>query len=465
MQHLCLVSDQAMPNFLPCIDEALRPSRITLAVTKAMKNRADDLRHVLARYKAIEVMADLEIPDATDLAALTDRFTTWLDNHDGDDDEVCLNVTGGTKLMAIAAQECFRMAGKKVFYVDIGSDHVLWVDDPKREPSVLRASPSIEAAIELNGFDADAGNGYKPARLQDWRNFAKEASENIRDWMAALTYLNGAAQAGENENDTRLYPPDGGFYQWDAVLASLRENGLIKPEQPDGRLEFFNPDARDFVKGGWLEHYVRDICAELGFTKRSFRSNLTIKPRHPVGGNPTLNELDAVFLHRNSLYIVECKARNFRRGKKQGDARVDNALYKLAELTHQQGLRARGIFVSMKPLGVPDRNRANALNIKVFDNLLTLRDDLKKYLWPDSRPSGLKPADTDSGAEPAEAPAKAEEVSSETEKTSVVPTAEYEQLKADRKALTEARDALQARLDAYEHRSFFERLKALFRGR
>ena len=376
MHHLCLVSDQTMPNFLPCIDEALRPSRITLAVTKAMKARAEDLRRAYERYKTIEVQPNLEIADATDLAALSECFTAWLDAHDSE--EVCLNVTGGTKLMAIAAQECFRMANKKVFYIDIASDRVLWVDTPKQAPLVLQAEPTVEAAIELNGFDILPNTTCVPARQQAWTRFAEVAAQNIETWRAALTYLNKEAQEGENANDTILRRPEEALYQWDTVLEALQQHGLLKTETEDS-LEFLNIQARDFVKGGWLEHYVRRVCNELGFRNRNFRSNLTIRTRHAKDGSKADNELDAVFLYRNSLYLVECKARNFRQGKK-GDTRVDNALYKLTELTRQQGLRAKALFVSMKSLAKADQERAKALGVQVFDNLATLKDDLKAYL-------------------------------------------------------------------------------------
>ena len=190
--------------------------------------------------------------------------------------------------------------------------------------------------------------------------------------------LNKEAQEGENANDTILRRPEEALYQWDTVLEALQQHGLLKTETEDS-LEFLNIQARDFVKGGWLEHYVRRVCNELGFRNRNFRSNLTIRTRHAKDGSKADNELDAVFLYRNSLYLVECKARNFRQGKK-GDTRVDNALYKLTELTRQQGLRAKALFVSMKSLAKADQERAKALGVQVFDNLATLKDDLKAYL-------------------------------------------------------------------------------------
>jgi len=55
----------------------------------------------------------LELPNAYDYAALSDTFLNYLAEHA--DEDIALNVTGGTKLMAVAAQEVFRSAASRCF--------------------------------------------------------------------------------------------------------------------------------------------------------------------------------------------------------------------------------------------------------------------------------------------------------------------------------------------------------------
>ncbi len=104
--HLCLVSAQATPNLLPVLDEAWRPKKVVLACSAQMKHAAVGLRSVIqAKCPGLGVET-LNLPNAYDYTALSDTFLTYLAEHA--DDNIALNVTGGTKLMAVAAQEVFR---------------------------------------------------------------------------------------------------------------------------------------------------------------------------------------------------------------------------------------------------------------------------------------------------------------------------------------------------------------------
>ena len=41
---------------------------------------------------------------------------------------MALNVTGGNKLMALAAQAVAQAAGWPAFYVDVDTDQIIWLD-------------------------------------------------------------------------------------------------------------------------------------------------------------------------------------------------------------------------------------------------------------------------------------------------------------------------------------------------
>lgn len=111
--HFCLVCAQATPNLLPLLGEAWRPRRVVLSCSAQMKVAAHNLHDVI-RTKGGGIVVDLlDLPDAYDYAALSDAFLNYLAEHA--DDNIALNVTGGTKLMAVAAQEVFRSERQPVF--------------------------------------------------------------------------------------------------------------------------------------------------------------------------------------------------------------------------------------------------------------------------------------------------------------------------------------------------------------
>ena len=125
--HLCLVSAQATPNLLPLLDEAWRPHRVVLACSAQMKDAAIALRAVIQTKGGGMTVDLLDLPNAYDYAALSDAFLNYLAEHA--DEDIALNVTGGTKPMAVAAQEVFRSAGKPVFYVNVENDEVLVIGE------------------------------------------------------------------------------------------------------------------------------------------------------------------------------------------------------------------------------------------------------------------------------------------------------------------------------------------------
>lgn len=125
--HLCLVSAQTTPNLLPVLDETWRPKKVVLACSAPMQHAALALRSAIQAKAAGMVVETLDLPNAYDYTALSDTFLSYLAEHA--DENIALNVTGGTKLMAVAAQEVFRSAGKPVFYVNVETDSVLVIGD------------------------------------------------------------------------------------------------------------------------------------------------------------------------------------------------------------------------------------------------------------------------------------------------------------------------------------------------
>ena len=101
--HVCLVSGQPIPNLIPLKMEGLTPHKVILLVSPDMAVQPDRIEKVIKSWKvAVErhpiAPYDLESARKTCL----DILATIEDN------DVTLNVTGGTKIMALAAFEVFR---------------------------------------------------------------------------------------------------------------------------------------------------------------------------------------------------------------------------------------------------------------------------------------------------------------------------------------------------------------------
>ena len=125
--HVCLVSDQAAPNLLPALDPSLKPREVVLLVSGKMQARAEALATVL--HEAGVATTAVALNDEHDYARLETAMLEVATERDGQ--SIALNVTGGTKLMALAAQAVAVAAHWAVFYVDADTDEVIWLAPPR----------------------------------------------------------------------------------------------------------------------------------------------------------------------------------------------------------------------------------------------------------------------------------------------------------------------------------------------
>ena len=103
--HLCLVSDQPIPNLLLIVNAVTRPDKVVLAVTTDMQKKHKDkyLKDVLKKY--VKDIEELQIEDPYDIQKCCKVFVEWLLQQMAANPgaEICLNTTGGTKPMSLGA--------------------------------------------------------------------------------------------------------------------------------------------------------------------------------------------------------------------------------------------------------------------------------------------------------------------------------------------------------------------------
>lgn len=355
MTHLCLVSDQPVPNYLPLRHQATKPEKVILAVTEKMKLKTAWLQRAIERLQ-IEV-STLELPSAFDLPLLQEFFLGWLDSSDAAAD-VMLNVTGGTKPMAIAAQEAFRMADKPVFYINIDNDELVWLDR-KRESIKMTPNLSLKNFLTIHGFEiVDSAENIRLSA--EWATFARDlAKDGATTWGKSLRTLNYYAMRAQERDvlDVGRITADN-VPHWNDLMDSLFYNEIISKQD---RLTFKSPEARAFANGGWLEYLVFEAVKDIGGIKKPL---LNLKIKDSTGNQ---NELDVAFLARNRLHIIECKTKRLDARKDEIEGPAADTIYKLDSLRKAGGLRTKGILVSFRPIAAPHKRRAEESGITVID--------------------------------------------------------------------------------------------------
>lgn len=366
--HLCLVSAQATPNLLPVLDEAWRPKKVVLACSAPMKQAALSLRSVLQTKCPGLTVETLELPNAYDYTALSDTFLSYLAEHA--DDNIALNVTGGTKLMAVAAQEVFRSAGKPVFYVNVENDDVLVIGE-KAASQPLRAKLKVHEMLRAHSYSVSTQD--RPQITRELRDLTARLIDHVASAGRALGTINALARTARDEPGLRV---DLSPAQYDSrsladILALFADAGLLR--QNGQALVFKNEEARAFVNGGWLESHVYEALQSLRAQHEAL-SDVAMGVHVSFGGaDPRSkardkNEIDVAFLYRNTLHLIECKTANLAQGGKGDDSKATEALYKMESLLKLGGLRTRGMVVDYRGQlsnSESDRQRAAEAGIAI----------------------------------------------------------------------------------------------------
>lgn len=371
--HLCLVSAQATPNLSPVLDPNFCPSRVVLVVSPDMEQRANWLKTVLKNHQVL--VEELNIADAYDFNGCWETICEWLGKQPSQ--QVALNVTGGTKIMAMAAQDVFREESSPVFYVNVESDQVIRID--QRELSFdLPTKIKLREYLEVHGYGV-VGKPVKP-----------EISASMRDFISRLAYESGrlgnafgklnwlAQQAKKSLKSPVLDSHDLDSRSLDELTSMFANEGLLERQQD--RLVFPSEEDRQFVNGGWLEMLVYQSLAQLA--PEIGIADYAIGLEVEAADGKTKNELDAACIYRNTLHMIECKSANLAKNE-EGKVGATDALYKIEALRKMGGLRTKALLVDYRGgLSGHDKSRAAQMGIEILSGskLRDIKGELKRWI-------------------------------------------------------------------------------------
>ncbi|MCP2041859.1 hypothetical protein L1281_002477 [Neisseria sp. HSC-16F19] len=357
--HVCLVSDQAVPNFVPVLDADFRPQQVVLLVTPPMQAKADYLQEVMRTRCQVQV-TQIPVASAYDMEQVGGRIVDLL--YDMDKAKVALNTTGGTKLMAIAAYDIFRDMGYPAFYFSAESNEVLLLGKQGKLGSQLLQPPKIkiEDYLRLHGYPAQ-GQVRQQLQQRQWLPLAQELVQAHQSLAPELGALNAVISKAVQSKRQALHCdlPHAVHAQHGSYLLSLLEQYGVAQQQGQ-QLHFADVAARDYIAGAWFEDYVFHVAKSLPGVQ-DIALNVQIEnARQHIRQH---NELDVVLLVNNVLHVLECKTANL---AKQAEG-AQTALYKLESLKKLGGLRTRAMLISYRGLNGPIRDRATGAGIRIIE--------------------------------------------------------------------------------------------------
>lgn len=372
--HIILVSAQAAPNLLPALDPELKPAEVILLVSAKMQARADALEKVLAQTGV--KTSRVALANEHDFASLESTLLDLVDlATERSEQSIALNVTGGTKLMALAAQSIAQEAGWSIFYVDADTDEVIWLG--KQAAPRRKLTEQLRLRHYLMGYGFELHNGVeRPQPSQHHNELLDTLLLQIGSLEQPLSQLNWLAQLAEDKHalSVELTPQQQDSRSLEALLRIFENADVLRIS--GSRLIFADAAQLSFAKGGWLEHHVfRSVCGltgELGIRDKA--ANLEV-----TDANGVKNELDVAFMARNRLFVIECKTA---RMDKPEAPKANDTLFKLSEICKRVGgLGTRGLLASYRPLRDAEKKLARALNIELVCGSELSRLDERLKIW------------------------------------------------------------------------------------
>ena len=366
--HIVLVSGQALPSLLGASLPGSEPACIHAVVTPAMRGAARLLLKALearGRQCAFKEYALVDSSDQNAIYAVLDTIRAACAGE-----TLGGNLTGGTKLMALAAAEWAHVCAIPAFYIDTEGEQVIsvgsnWGYAPL--PDVL----TVPGLLTANGFEVEVANADPvPARRRDILTSLLRLACTPAG-KGALTRLNRLALAAKGS----LYARDDGPEEaaWSDLLDLCRQAGTV--EADNGYVAFPDEAGRKWCNGVWFEEYVRMTLFRLKLAQRirDFASSVSVRR------DGVRNELDALFTVRNRLFAIECKTSFMDGRSSEQQNRAASALYKLDSLHDRLGgIMTRAMLCSVHPLRPEDRERAQTMKLRVVcgRDLLNLEQEL-----------------------------------------------------------------------------------------
>jgi len=365
--HLILLSDQVIPNVIPALDKNIMPEKVLLCESNAMqrKGKADILK-TFFKTKGIET-ENISLGSAYDFEELQSIFSNIAGKYTAD--ELAVNLTGGTKLMSIAAQNIFTMYGSYTcFYVVPNEDRI--IEFSAGAEKILEYT--LKDQIKLNDYFNI--HGYKIVSKNTVKNFqpnvdglklSEELLKNLKLYQNSISKLNGLATSAENAFSLKIKAnilPD------DEPLFQLFYNHQFL-HYDDGEVRFKDPESRTYCSGIWLEEYIFNELRKID-NIQDFVTSVIVESKE---GNQ--NEFDAAFLYKNNLYIIEAKTSKV-------EENGNEIIYKLDSLKAKTGLYTKPIIVSLKQFRPAERKRAQQYGIQLIEatNISRLKDKLKEII-------------------------------------------------------------------------------------
>lgn len=238
----------------------------------------------------------------------------FITSSNPEDTHYMVNLTGGTKMMAMAVYDYFQKHSSSFYYLPIGKNEIIRMDGDlsgTRDP--------VKTRLTLFQYLKASGIAYSEKEV--------------------FTFSEKDCNLIFNEYKKRCF----NFEAFPVTKALKIANTYVKEEN---------------VRGEWFEEFVYyRIKQQLELPLNSISTSVKIYKDKVIPYND--NEFDVMFVYENKLFVIECKV-NLSTGNTR--TKLDQTLYKLGAISKNFGLQTESYIFTMAKL----RNRKGELNKRLL---------------------------------------------------------------------------------------------------
>lgn len=290
------------------------------------------------------------------------------------EDEYFVNVTGGTKIMAVGVLNFFEQFSKvHKLYSPIRKNIIREYFPDNQKDTPVSYKISVTEYLRGHGIDFKILQEKNPPKGQSYTyQFFQRFIEGDLAWdvidQLRIFYRNKTDKIEKIENTTVIDSKTGKSKAIPNLSRFLEE--IDFPLSDPSRKLLTDTDSK-YLTGGWFEEYVyHKIRTVLNLQDGEIYLGIEI-PRKE--GEVNQNDLDVVFVYKNEPYIIECKTGMGFNGREVESGIFNETVYKMASLRSKFGLSARNCLFTLSNLskdknsGTDYLDRAKVLNVTVAD--------------------------------------------------------------------------------------------------
>ncbi|HHT9125975.1 MAG TPA: Card1-like endonuclease domain-containing protein [Candidatus Brocadiia bacterium] len=303
---ISLISEQTIPNILVTIH--YKPDILWFISTERMEKerKTECIEDTLKLKGLLPPTVEKVTVDQNSLEDCINKIESLIEKVDNEF-EYIVNITGGNKVMAIAAYEIFREIGQKVVidYLPLGTNELVQIFPRKKPLKICEIKKRLNLEEYLRSY------GFK---IQNKDELQRKASESISRKDGSKWIMNNYEQLKEvlgflyknlkEARNIKRYPLSATY---DRNLASIESEMLNKNGfETKGRQisKDMNKEEVVYLTGGWFEEYVFNEVFDLKQEGLLDDAMVGINIEDLSG---VLNELDIAFVKENIFYHIECK--------------------------------------------------------------------------------------------------------------------------------------------------------------